>query len=110
MKVVINNKYGGFSLSHKAVMRYAELKEIKLYPNIDDITKRINKKNWYFSDGDIKRNDPTLIKVIDEMGEESYGSHAKLKIIEIPDDIEWTIKEYDGLEWVAEKHRSWGRE
>jgi hypothetical protein len=31
MKVVYNGCYGGFSLSHEAVMRYAEIKGIKLY-------------------------------------------------------------------------------
>lgn len=30
-KVVINNNYGGFCLSHAGVTRYAELKGIKLY-------------------------------------------------------------------------------
>ena len=32
MKIAINKCYGGFDLSHKAVMRYAELKNIKLFP------------------------------------------------------------------------------
>jgi len=29
------------------------------------------------------------------------------KVVEIPDDIEFVIEEYDGIEWVAEKHRVW---
>ena len=33
---------------------------------------------------------------------------STLKIIEIPDDVDWIIEEYDGNEWVAEKHRTWG--
>ena len=33
---------------------------------------------------------------------------SELEIIEIPDDIEFTIEEYDGAEWIAEKHRTWG--
>ena len=53
------------------------------------------------------RNCPLLIQVIKELGEKSWGSHAKLKIVEIPDGVEWEIDEYDGLEWVAEKHRTW---
>ena len=32
---------------------------------------------------------------------------AKLKIVEIPDDVEWIIEEYDGKEWIAEDHRRW---
>ena len=25
----------------------------------------------------------------------------------IPDDVEWYVEEYDGIEWVAEVHRTW---
>ena len=35
MKVVYNSCYGGFSLSHDGIMRYAELKGIKIYPFVD---------------------------------------------------------------------------
>jgi hypothetical protein len=27
--------------------------------------------------------------------------------VDIPLDIQWTIEEYDGDEWVAEVHRTW---
>jgi len=30
-----------------------------------------------------------------------------LKIVEIPDDVDWEINEDDGSEWIAEKHRTW---
>jgi hypothetical protein len=56
----------------------------------------------------IPRNDPHLIKAIETLGyENSNGSHCDLKIVEIPDDVNWVIEEYDGLEWIAEKHRTW---
>jgi hypothetical protein len=44
---------------------------------------------------------------VEELGEAANGSYARLKVVEIPDDVEWTIKEYDGDEWIAEKHRTW---
>jgi hypothetical protein len=54
------------------------------------------------------RSNPKLIQVIEELGEaKSSGFVAELKIIEIPDDIDYCIEEYDGLEHVAEKHRTW---
>jgi hypothetical protein len=28
-------------------------------------------------------------------------------VIEIPDDVEWIIVDYDGMEHIAEKHRTW---
>lgn len=56
---------------------------------------------------DIPRDDPDLIKIVKELGEKANGSCASLKIVEIPDNMEWEISEYDGFESVEEKHRSW---
>jgi hypothetical protein len=41
------------------------------------------------------------------MGDEANGRFSELKVVDIPDDVEWQIDEYDDLEWVAEKHRTW---
>lgn len=53
------------------------------------------------------RNDPDLVRVVEEMGDSANGSCAELEVVEIPDDIQWEIEEYDGNEHVAEKHRTW---
>lgn len=132
-KIVINNCYGGFGLSYKAVMRYAEIKGIKLYAWLDDTTRKVYGDEarignntvlhhysttpvingeppvdaYYWSPRDVKRDDPALVQVVEEMGEEASGRCAKLKIVKIPDGVEFTIGEYDGNEWVAETHRTW---
>jgi hypothetical protein len=132
-EVVVNRCFGGFGLSHKAVMRYADLKGMKLFVELDDITKQVYKEravignpelihhywtkenrtkeddvnDYYFSGSDIKRDDPTLIQVIRELGKEANGLFAKLDIVTIPDDVDWEISEYDGSESVEEVHRSW---
>ena len=85
MKVVINDCHGGFGLSQKALD----------FLGIE-------------SEYDISRDDPELIKYVETLKEEANGNCAKLKIIEIPDDVEYVIEEYDGAEWIAEKHRTWG--
>jgi hypothetical protein len=90
-KLVINTCYGGFGLSNKAKEMYAELSG-----------KKIN-------DWDIPRNDLHLIVVVMQLREKANDEHSDLKIIEIPDGVEWIIEEYDGNEWVAEKHRTWGQ-
>lgn len=56
---------------------------------------------------EIQRDHPELIRVIEEMGDKASGSCAELSVTEIPDGVEWQIEEYDGREWVSEKHRTW---
>jgi hypothetical protein len=53
------------------------------------------------------RSDPLLVQVVTELGEAAAGSCAKLEVIEIPDGVNYEIKEYDGMEHVAEVHRTW---
>jgi len=111
MKIVINRCIGGFSLSEKAVMRYAEIKGLKLIPHHGVhrqhyyIDQGPNKE--YFSDLYIQRNDPVLIQVVEELVKDADGFAAELKVVEIPDDIEWHITDYDGIEHIAENHRTW---
>ena len=92
-KIVINAAYGGFGLSDLAMRRYAEIKKIE---DVDTI-------HIY----DICRADSALVQVVEELGEESFDTYAELKIVEIPEDVDWYIHEYDGLEHVAERHRTW---
>lgn len=123
MKIVINSCYGGFSLSHEAVLAYAKRKGITLYfeNELNFLThyytipiKEYNalqddeeQNKHYFSCRYIERNDPDLVAVVEELGNKANGSHAELRIVEIPDDVDWDIDEYDGREHVEEKHRTW---
>jgi len=90
--IVINSDYGGFSLSEEAEARYKAMAGI-----IDE--------NWWYAN--IERDDPYLVQIVREMGADANGKYATLKIVEIPGDVDWEIAEYDGNEWVAEKHRTW---
>ena len=62
---------------------------------------------YVISHNDIERNCPILLKVVEELGKEANGRFSDLKIVEIPDGVDWEIKEYDGWEHIAEKHRTW---
>lgn len=113
MKVVINCEYGGFSLSDQAVARYAELAGLNLIAQTDEQFKYthwyldvVDDQN-YWSERNLDRNDPCLVQVVEELGEDADGQYACLKIVDIPDDVSWHIEEYDGNEWVAEDHRTW---
>lgn len=56
---------------------------------------------------DIKRDDADLVAVVEEMGEAANDQFSKLVVVEIPDDVQWEISEYDGSEHIAEQHRTW---
>lgn len=60
-----------------------------------------------FTSFDTDRTDSDLIAVIEKLGDDASGSCSALSIVDIPDDIEWEISNYDGMETVEEVHRSW---
>lgn len=112
--IVINTKYGGFGLSKEARLLYLERAGIAytLVPGPDRHTEslygprvEVNGNNW--RDNDIARDDPILVDVIRQLGRQADGSHAILKIVEVPAGVKWNVAEYDGLEWVEEVHRTW---
>lgn len=136
-RIVINRCYGGYGLSEKAILRYLEIKgqEVWVEPDKWDNTywlvsledrmvrkdgqefysmsiedriehnRKLSEQTFYYNN--IERNDPVLVQVVEELGKEANGNYAKLEIIEIPDDVDWEIDQYDGMEHIAEKHRTW---
>lgn len=137
MKIVVNRCYGGFGLSHAAVKYYLNLKGLDAYfykqtsykhqgkeeyKKIDDEDNLFNicytidygdvinefKKEGYFYYGDIERNDPLLVKTVEDLGtKKASGRLSSLEVVEIPDDVQWEIDDYDGQESIHEIHRSW---
>ncbi len=91
-KIVINNCHGGFGLSKEALKLYKDREGIK---SID------------FWDRSIPRDSKTLVQIVEELGQKADSMYSELGIVEVPDEVEWQIDEYDGAEWVAEKHRTW---
>jgi hypothetical protein len=55
-----------------------------------------------------QRTHPLLVKVVEALGERANGALAKLLVVEVPDGVEFDIEDYDGMESIHEKHRSWG--
>ena len=101
MKVLVNKDYGGFSVS----------KEVYDYLNIpwDGHGYLRNKDFGIESENDyFYRTDLKLIGAVENIGiKKANGYLSKLRIVEIPDGIDWEIDDYDGWETIHEKHRSW---
>lgn len=99
MKVVINRSYGIYGLSEEAIKYLTKTYNLSYH--------EIEYGCGYF-DEDLPRSDPRLIECIEKIGvKEASGLYAKLKIVEVPDDVQWIIDDYDGMEVVEEVHRSW---
>ena len=78
MKLVVNKCYGGFDLSKKA-------------------EKMLGVDSY-----DVERNDPKLVQIVEELGEEASSGYAELRVVEIPDEAtDFDISEYDGFETVV---------
>lgn len=74
MKIVINTSFGGFSLSDKA----------ENYLTCMGLTKqKICSIGNY-----VNRNSPELIKCVEDLGELANGVFSRLKVVEIPDNVD----------------------
>lgn len=119
MKVVINSDYGGFGVSILAMKHILQRKGItgtvfkSIFPeqvieddNSDDFYSMYDSSGEYFSP-DFPRDDADLVAVVEELGDKANTRYSSLKIVEIPDGVNYEIEEYDGSEWVSEVHRKW---
>jgi len=113
VKVVINRDFGGFGLSDEAIRMYLtrtnQVWEVEVRQTSGMTLFWLDKANdKLFWDGDINRSDPILVEIVETLKpKKASGQYASLKVVEIPGDVVWEIKEYDGMEHIAEVHRTW---
>lgn len=115
MKVVINSDHGGFGLSDEVFEEYLKRSGIEYEKREDFRLRSIVSTNFYrkgepegiLLDMEIPRDDEVLIALVEEFGDKVNSRYSNLKVVEIPDDVDWYIEEYDGMEHVAERHRKW---
>ena len=127
-KVIVNNAYAGLGLSAKAIKRYYEIKhpEVKLYAykgrflgnlnkiSLEDVegecelfTKDMGEVpsfdeiDWscWVTEVDCERHDPTLVQIVEELGNEANREGAHLEIVTIDSD-RYVILESDGFEII----------
>ena len=136
-KVILNKCYGGFDVSYKAYQLYAKKKGLKLYMYKLEVTdngniyKKVKYKGFPFLEffikdfGDVAliseeeyakynlfldindREDPILIEVVEELGKDASGRFGNLVVVEIPDDLDYVIDEYDGIETLHQRTQEW---
>ena len=111
-KIIINKSCDAFSVSHKAFVRLRELGQQEALQETDRgaywptaATPREPSLNQCGKL--IPRDDEQLVRVVEELRETANGHAATLKVVSIPDDVQWIITKTDGGEQVSEVHRTW---
>lgn len=112
-KIVINTSVERFCLSHKAFLKLRELGQQEALQEIDP--------GAYWPEAAmprepslnqcgrlVPRDDAKLVRVVEELRGEANGHCAELKVVAIPDEVQWEIRKTDGVEHVSEVHRTWG--
>lgn len=55
-----------------------------------------------------ERTDPLVVRAVEELGPKAAsGRFAELKVVEVPDGMDWELDEYGGIETVRERSASW---
>lgn len=55
----------------------------------------------------IARDNIDLVDVVESFGKSSWGDGCILKIVEIPDDVNWVVNRIGDREYVQEVLRRW---
>lgn len=109
MKIVINCDFGGFSLSREACEWMAERGDAGARKEIREAMKDLPEYPYAFASlyRDVDRASPLLVECVEALGEKAAGEHATLNVVDVPDGVKWEVHDENGIEWVAEKHRTW---
>lgn len=127
MKVIVNRRFGSFSISERAMQMLAKKKGWFYTELIDPRYPESNPhilvsktpitsiEEWDNApEGEVitshctnLRTDSDLISVVESLGPAANTLFSRLEVIEIPNDVNWHIVEYDGRERIAEDHRTW---
>jgi hypothetical protein len=103
MKVLINNCYGGFGISHEACKLWLERNNISFTETKDNYgdPQFIIDNDISYVPHLISRDDSTMIQIFEEKGSKFVsGECAELILVEVPDGCQYRIGEYDGAEHI----------
>lgn len=95
MDIIINKCFGEFNLSNKAFRELIKMGwSVSVDGNSDLIYESFDDElgKYYYAkyDRDFRTN-LDVISVVKLLGDEANGYGSKLKIVEIPEEVEWEI-------------------
>ena len=85
MKVLINKCYGGYGLSYDFIYHL----------------KNFDKYKDYLHEHEFKRDDQFVVEEAIKFGLDKAGGFlSELEVIDLPDNVKYSIDEYDGMESI----------
>lgn len=111
-KIVINTSYGDFCLSHVAFRYLRALGQREALQEEDlgahwPAASRPDEPSLNRCGMRVPRDDRHLVEVVETLGASANGHAAALKVVQIPEDVQWLIEKTDGVEHVSEAHCVW---
>ena len=107
-EVVVNNDYGGFSLSFQAICYiFDNMSQEEKYEMKKGFNKEDASHNWNIKDhiacqvNSLPRHHKLLVEAVKKFGEDAGGRYSKLIVVKISGN-KYMIKEYDGWETVVQ--------
>ena len=100
-KVVLNDCFGGFSISLTAMKWLAENGRDEIKAIAGTYLRKSPHEKFGVHCWDIQRHDPDLVRCVETLGYKANGCCAKLKLRELKGN-RYRIDEYDGYEEVYE--------
>jgi len=125
MKLVVNRCHGSFGLSDAAYERMIELgieaveytrdkswngKKVIFDSSLASGSCKLHNDRMYWDTWTRNyenRSDEILVQAVEELGDKASDNLSYLVVVEVPDDVEFFIDDYDGFETVRENHRTW---
>ena len=98
-KIVYNACFGGFGLSQAAMRRYAEIKGLSVSEE-HGYGYIVTSEGKRMSDDSIRRDDPVLAQVVEELGDGANTRFSELRVVNLPAGTKYRIEEYDGYESI----------
>ena len=100
MKVVLSKSRGNLLLTEPAIRNLAHRKGITR----DQLWSSFK---WFRKES---RTDLDLVGVVEELGKLASSPHAELRVVEVPNGIEWELVSINDIEVVVEKGHRWSWE
>lgn len=102
-KVAINCDWGGFSLTTDILARVIELQGLGIGTEVNGL----DRTNEYYLSEYSNRTNAALCQAILEA--KAKGTNGSLRVVEVPEGVEFVIEDYDGCETVEEVHRTFSK-